>query len=53
MSDKKPKNRRDFIFTATAAAGVVGAAVVDNVDHGVVAVEETVEIDAALENVDD
>ena len=24
MSDKKPKNRRDFIFTATAAAGAVG-----------------------------
>ena len=24
MSDKKPKNRRDFIVTATAAAGAVG-----------------------------
>ena len=24
MSDKEPKNRRDFIFTATAAAGAVG-----------------------------
>ena len=24
MSDKEPKNRRDFIVTATAAAGVVG-----------------------------
>jgi len=24
MTDKKPKNRRDFIFTATAAAGAVG-----------------------------
>ena len=24
MSDKEPKNRRDFIVTATTAAGVVG-----------------------------
>ena len=24
MSDKKQKNRRDFIFTATATAGAVG-----------------------------
>ena len=24
MSDKKPKNRRDFIVTATTAAGAVG-----------------------------
>ena len=25
MSDKKKPNRRDFIFTATAAVGAVGA----------------------------
>ncbi len=28
MSDKKPKKRRDFLFTATTAVGAVGAAAV-------------------------